>query len=122
MLGKLYTYEMSGSELRACWHRTLAVSRAKSRSEARAEAVGVGSTALLGAPRVSRAALPPRPHGSGYLTRRENLFRPRLWCFPSRKVFAVIQHFVQCQNLNSPQRQQQRRVHCPTLDDLPPIV
>src|SRR5712692_7672728 len=43
------------------WSLTLAVSRASSRSEARAEAVGVGSTALLGAARVSRAALPPDP-------------------------------------------------------------
>jgi len=41
--------------------------------------LGVGSSAMFGAARVSRAALPPQSPGSGYLRRRENLRRPRLW-------------------------------------------
>src|SRR5712691_6984849 len=44
---------------------TPAVSRASSRSEARAKAVGVGSSAWLGGARVSRATLPPGPMAPG---------------------------------------------------------
>ena len=49
---------------------------AEARNERRL--LAVACKRLLGAARVSRAALPPRPHGSGYLTRQENLLRPRL--------------------------------------------
>src|SRR5437870_13073602 len=44
-------------------HLTLAVSRADSRSEARAEAVGVGSSAWLGPARTISLPAPCPPHG-----------------------------------------------------------
>ena len=50
------------------WHLTPAVSRAKSRSEARAEAVGVGSSAWLGAAWARHNALGVAPRLPALLT------------------------------------------------------